>query len=374
MGKYWRKNGGIETHVRTLCKGLASQNIDIVNLVSSIDSTSSDFQIDAYRVVEAPTFGVYFSTSITPALVLKARQLHKEKPFDLIHFHFPDPMSHLASLVLPRSIPRIMGWHSDIIRQKKLLTLYRPWQYQEIMKSSAIVGATSAHLLHSLQIPKNYPESQKYVIPYGMSYDRFNLTPEISKSSENIKHEISKGRFTVFALGRHVEYKGFGVLLDAIKITNAQLILGGDGPLTSNLKEKANHLKISDRVHFAGRLTEEELPAYYHACDVFCLPSITPNEAFGLVQLEAMACSKPIICTQLHNGVNVANPHMQTGLTVEAKNPGELAIAIEKLQYDLILRERLGRQAFEHARNTYSIDAMSTAYLDLYTKILTTNK
>lgn len=370
FGKYWQKDGGIETHVKSLCKGLADNDIEVVNLVSSINAQSKDFQVDGYRVVEVPTYGIYFSTSICPAMAIAAWKLHREKPFDIVHLHFPDPMSHLASMALPSSIPRVMTWHSDIVKQKHLLKLYRPWQHRAIMKAAAIITPTEAHFSSSQQIPDHYPPELKKTIPFGMDYARFHLTPEIATRANNIRKHLGKSVFIVFALGRHVEYKGFNVLLDALALTDAHLILGGTGPLTEQLKKQANVLGISDRVSFTGRLTDSETVDYYYACDVFCLPSITQNEAFGLVQLEAMACEKPVISTQLNNGVNVLNPHNETGLTVEPGDPFNLANAIKQLKNNKKLRLSLGIRGKQRAHTLYSIHSMSQAHLDLYKSLI----
>jgi glycosyltransferase involved in cell wall biosynthesis len=370
FGKYWQKDGGIETHVRSLCSELAKNGFDVVNLVSSLDSKSSKFLFEGYNVVEAPTLGIYFSTSICPSMIAAAKKLQEEKPFELIHLHFPDPMSHLASMSLPASIPRIITWHSDIIKQKKLLQLYQPFQYRAISNAAAIVTATDAHFSSSQQIPKSFPQEKKWIIPYGMNYDRFELTPEISLRAKSIRKKLAGERFTVFSLGRHVEYKGFNVLLEALALTDAHLILGGEGPLTTLLKARTNALGITDRVSFTGRLTNDEAVDHYHACDIFCLPSITQNEAFGLVQLEAMSCEKPVICTNLNNGVNTVNPHMQTGLTVNANDPTELANAIKLLDYDRSLLRRLGENAKNRAHNHYSNKNNCKLHIDLYSKIL----
>lgn len=369
FGKYLRKDGGIETHVKSLCKGLADNGIDVVNLVSSIDDKGADFKFDGYRVVETPTMGIYFSTSICPKMLLAARRLHKEKPFDLIHLHFPDPMSHLASMALPTSIPRVITWHSDIVKQKTLLKLYRPWQQMAMGSAAAIIAPTNAHFSSSQQIPDAFPQEKRHVIPFGMNYDRFGLTPEVLSQANAIRHNLKKECFVVFALGRHVEYKGFSVLLHAIALTDAHLILGGDGPLSEGLKAKVQTLGIADRVSFTGRLTDAETVACYYACDVFCLPSITTNEAFGLVQLEAMACEKPVICTQLNNGVNVVNPHMLTGITVPPNNSIELADAINRLAQNPSLRTRLGKSAKIHVLEKYSQEAMSLSHINLYKSI-----
>lgn len=371
FGKYWRQDGGIETHVKTLCRGLAELGVEVVDLVSSMDKTASDFVVDSFRVVEAPTLGIHFSTSISPSMVAAARRLHKEKPVDVVHLHFPDPMSHLASMVLPKSIPRVISWHSDIVKQKQLLKLYRPWQYRQIMQAAAVIVPTAAHFSSSKQIPANYPLAKRHIIPYGLDYTQHTNTNAMAGTTEAIRQR-AQGRFVVFALGRHVGYKGFDVLLEALQHTDAYLVLGGDGPLRGELQAQAQQLGIADRVWFSGRLSAADMAACYQACDVFCLPSVTPNEAFGLVQLEAMACGKPVICTHLNNGVNAVNPHGITGLTVPAKDARALAQAINTLKIDPALREKLGQQARSHALRNYSMLVMSDLHIQLYQDLLNT--
>jgi len=369
FGKYWNVEGGIETHVKSLCKGLADDGVDIVNLVSSLNLKAFDFRVNGYRIVGVPTLGVHFSTSICPMMGLVSKKLHNEKSFDLIHLHFPDPMSHIASMVLPSNIPRVITWHSDIVRQKKLLRLYKALQSRAISDAKAIIAPTVSHFLSSNQVPRDYPETKKEIIPFGIDLERFSLTPQISMGAKNIKENLAKGRFLVFALGRHVEYKGFNVLLDAIALSQAHLILGGEGPLTEQLKARARLLGIKNRVTFTGRLSDKEAVLNYHACDVFCLPSITQNEAFGFVQLEAMACKKPVICTELNNGVNAINPHNITGLTVSPNNSIELYRAIQLISSDKSLKVKLGENAKKHVSQKYSLESMTANHMRLYNRI-----
>jgi glycosyltransferase involved in cell wall biosynthesis len=364
FGKYWRKDGGIETHVKSLCKGLAESNLEVVNLVSSIDNQSNQFEIDGYTVIESPTLGNIYSTSIAPAMIIDALSYHSKKPIDLIHLHFPDPMSHLASMALPAKIPRIITWHSDIIKQKHLLKLYRPFQLHAIKKAKAIIAPTQSHFTSSIQLPRDKSIDQN-VIPFGFDFTWLKLTPSIIETVRNIKSQ-AQGRFIVFALGRHVEYKGFSVLINAMKYTEAFLVLGGEGPLTPLLKKQVSYLGLEDRIHFTGQLSKNDNAAHFHACDVFCLPSISPNEAFGIVQLEAMSCGKPVICSQLHNGVNDINPHMKTGLTVPSFDHTLLADAINKLQNNYELRELLGSNAKHHAVQDFSISKMISQHIQLY--------
>ena len=370
LGKYWRKNGGIETHVKTLCKGLAAAGLDIVNLVSSIDSKSGRFQQDGYTVLEIPTFGIYCSTSIAPNMVFEARRLHQEKKIDIIHLHFPDPMSHLVSMALPSNIPRVITWHSDIVRQKISYKMYEPLQRGVVMKCNALVAGTESHFKSSLQIPSDFPEFKKHVIPYGIEFDWLFQRSDINSRIESFKAK-AEGRFMIFALGRHVEYKGFSILIEAMQKVDAFLILGGEGPLTSKLKDQANRLDLGQKLYFAGKMVNDDISACYNACDAFCLPSITPNEAFGIVQIEAMACSKPVICTELNNGVNEVNSHNVTGLTVPPGNVDSLVSAIQQLASSRQLCQRLGESGRQRAFNVFSAKSMCSSHEVLYHQCLT---
>jgi glycosyltransferase involved in cell wall biosynthesis len=370
LGRFWQLIGGVQMHAQALCQALATQGVEVVNLVAAPNLQSTDQIFNGYRVVEAACFGVYFSTAISPAMALRAMQLHKQQSFDLVHLHFPDPMSHFVSMCMPANIPRVITWHSDIVKQKNLLKLYRPFQRREIMRAKAVIAPTAAHYTSSLQIPADYPLERRHVIPFGINYESLRLTPQISERAAKIRSQ-SQGRMLVFTLGRHVSYKGLHVLIAAMQHTNAYLMVGGDGPLTIELRQQVYAMGLVNQVQFIGRVSDQDLPAYYHACDVFCLPSVTTAEAFGLVQLEAMACGKPVVCTQLNNGVNAVNPHGVTGLTVPTNDPLALAHAIDTLS-DVNLRTQLGQQAQTHALDNYSLQAMGEQHVRLYQALLNT--
>ena len=372
FGRFWNAQyGGIERHVSLLGHGLAAQGVEVVNLVAASGRTWSDESQGLYRLVQAPSFGEAHSMALSPALVFKALALHREKPFDIFHLHFPDPLSHLTSMLLPANVRRVITWHSDIIRQKRLLALYKPFQSRIVRQADALVAATQAHFDSSTQIPADVPALRRHVIPYGLDYAPLELNARTAALRDELRHRAG-GRGLVFALGRHVYYKGFDVLIDALKHTDAFLILGGDGPLRPQLEQQAADLGFSDRICFAGRIPEQDLGAYFHACDVFCLPSVEQSEAFGLVQLEAMACGKPVVCTQLNNGVNVVNVAGETGFAVPVRDALALGKCLARLLGDPVLRQRLGDQALEHTEK-YSVPSMTASHLRLYQDLLSTN-
>ncbi len=373
------QNGGIERHMQLLCGGLTALDVDVTYLVAGDSLRSKDSNIStatgSYRMVEAATFGTYFSTAASPMQILKALVMHRKEPFDVVHLHLPNPIAHLASLLLPASIKRVITWHSDIVRQKRLLALYLPFLRRVTLRADALVAATPAHYTSSTQIPVNLPAVKRHVIPYGRDFSDLALTPTTAELCASLKVKatsVSTSGHIIFALGRHVYYKGFDVLIEAIQHVDAHLILGGDGPLKAELQQQAERLGISHKVTFTGSIPEADLAAYFNACDLFCLPSVEQSEAFGLVQLEAMACGKPVVCTQLNNGVNVVNQAGVTGLAVPVRNATALAEALNTLLNDDALRSKLGQQAKAHAVSGYSLTAMSNSHVALYHMLLST--
>jgi rhamnosyl/mannosyltransferase len=244
-----------------------------------------------------------------------------------------------------------------------------------VASADAVIAATPAHFSATTQIPTDYPASKRHVIPYGRDFSDLTLTQHTTELCAALKVKakaISASGQIIFALGRHVYYKGFDVLIEAMQHIDAQLILGGDGPLKTELQQQAARLGISHKVTFTGSILENKLSAYFHACDVFCLPSVEQSEAFGLVQLEAMACGKPVVCTQLNNGVNVVNQSGVTGLAVPVRDATALAGALNTLLNDDALRSKLGEQAKTHAISGYSLTAMSNSHAALYHMLVST--
>lgn len=357
--------GGMQTHAVNLMRSLAGE-VEFTHAVTSRDSKGGRFTFPpGITVSRAPSWNVDGSLAVSPQLVREYRSLHYSRPFDLIHLHFPDPMAHLASMALPAKIPRIVTWHADITRHKLLLPFYRPWLAKSLDSAAAIVVPTPAHVASSkiLNSPKYRAKTQ--VIPFGFDLGAFAAPhPAVEGLKRKYPGQI------LFALGRHVAYKGFDVLIRALQELppSVRLILGGEGPLTPDLRGLAAVLGLESRVHFPGFVPEAELPSFYQACDVFCLPSVTPAEAFGIVQVEAMAAGKPVVCSRLGNGVDYVNQHEVTGLTVPPNDPAALAQAIHRLLADPALREKYGRQARVRALREFALEGMRGKTFALYRK------
>jgi glycosyltransferase involved in cell wall biosynthesis len=262
------QNGGIERHMQLLCEGLTALDVDVTYLVAGDTLKSKENMIKTksgrYNLVETATFGTYFSTAASPMQIIKALMMHRKQPFDVVHMHLPNPMAHLASILLPKDVKRVITWHSDIIKQKRLLAMYLPFLRRFVASADAVIAATPAHFSSSTQIPADYPLAKRHVIPYGRDFSDLALTPATNALFDALRaqaKQVSTSGRIIFALGRHVYYKGFDVLIAAMQHVDAQLIIGGDGPLKTELQQQAHGLGIGQKVTFTGSIPEAELAA-----------------------------------------------------------------------------------------------------------------
>jgi rhamnosyl/mannosyltransferase len=202
------------------------------------------------------------------------------------------------------------------------------------------------------------------VIPLGLRVEPYDAPDQAA--IERIRKNF--GPRIVLAAGRHVYYKGFEYLIAAMQRVDAKALIAGDGPLRGKLQALAAQLGVQNRVVFLGEV--EDLIPYYHAADVFALPSIARSEAFGIVQLEAMACGRPVVNTLLDSEVPFVSIGGVTGLTVAPENAEELAGAIRLLMDSPALRTQYGREGRVRVEAQFSAEAMIRRTLEIYEQIL----
>ena len=174
----------------------------------------------------------------------------------------------------------------------------------------------------------------------------------------------------MLGVGRLIYYKGFENLVRAMADVRATALIAGDGPLGGALAAEAARLGVADRVVLMGRVNDADLKACYHACDVFALPSVERSEAFGIVQLEAMACGKPVVNTRLDSAVPHVSLDGLTGLTVAPGDPAALAAALNALLDDPARRAAMGAAARRRVREEFSAELMARRTLEVYREVV----
>jgi glycosyltransferase involved in cell wall biosynthesis len=359
IGKFYPPEyaGGLESVVVTLNAELVRRGIPVTYVVSRVRGAGQVEEVDGVRVVRAASLGTLLSQPVSPGLLAAVRR----EPGDVVHLHHPNPLGDLVALA-DRRRPLVITQHSDVVRQRALWTLYGPLVRRAIARARFVAIGSSQLLATSRELPGF--EKKVRVIPFGIDPARFDATAAVSARAEALRAAWG-GEPVVLAVGRLVSYKGFDILIRAMDGVEARLVLVGTGPEEARLRSLAGR-----RVTFAGRVSDEELIAYYHAADVFCLPSVTIAEAFGVVLLEAMACTKPLVTTALPTGVSAVNRDGVTGLVVPPRDVGALREALVSLLASPARRRELGAGARRILEREYTAALMGERYEALYREAL----
>ncbi|WP_411683432.1 glycosyltransferase [Aeromonas caviae] len=320
--------GGIETVVYDMSTVLKQEGYDVDVLCVSDNNSSSEEIVDNVKIYRCASFLHLASTYLSVEFIKVWWKIRSN--YDVIHFHLPNPLALLAFFLFkPRKNCKvIVHWHSDIVKQKILKIPFIPLQNHLLTRCYKII-ATSENYAKASRDLVYYLDKVK-VIPIGIDGGKMEASPE---AIDIIKKRFM-GKFIIFSLGRHVYYKGFEYLIEAAKYLDDRyvVLLGGQGELTEDLQRKIYKHNLAERVKLLGKISAQELPAYFNAADVFCLPSVERSEAYGVVQLEAMACGTPVVCTDINgSGVSWVNKHQVTGLVVPVKNAKELAASFSYL-------------------------------------------
>jgi glycosyltransferase involved in cell wall biosynthesis len=360
VGKFYPPHmGGMETHLQALC-GELQKSVDLQVIVASDDHSAAQDTLKGVSVNRVPTRLTLASTPLCPGMIAKIRACQSE----IVHLHFPNPMAVLAYLASGHRGRLVVTYHSDMVRQKFLGPLFEPLLHLALRRSSAIIVTSPNYLSTSSVLARH--RDRCAVIPLGIPLEEFGRDQAASVAQVREKY----GERIIVSVGRLVYYKGFEHLIRAMTKVQGKLLIVGEGPLRNKLSTLAAELAIADRVVFMGKIDHQLLVSCYHAAKVFAMPSILRSEAFGLVQVEAMAAGLPVVNTQLDSGVPYVSLHQQTGLTVPPRNPDALAAAINKLLDDGELRLSFGRAARLRAEQEFSVEVMAARTFSLYDQIM----
>jgi len=311
-------------------------------------------------VARLSTLITAFSTSISPGMVSRIRN----SGAGLVHIHLPNPAAVLAYLASGHRGPLVVTYHSDTVKQKVLGRMFEPFLNAALRKSAAII-ATSPNYLATSPVLQAFRD-RCHVIPYGIDTAQFEqCSPDAVRS---VRERL--GDRLVISVGRLVYYKGFDVLIRAMADVRGKLVIVGEGPLRSELQSLAARLGVTDKVVFAGEINNAGVMPYYHAADLFALASVARSEAFGIVQIEAMAAGLPVVNTSLDSGVPFVSLAGESGLTVPPGDAPALAAAINRLLDDQSLRQSLGQAGVRRARREFSLDTMLRRTLSLYEGVI----
>lgn len=348
--------GGVEQHIHEVVGAL--EGVEFTVLTSSRHRRQVIDYDRGVRIIRAPELFRPVSTPVTPSWVRHLRNT----PADVIHAHMPNPFGELCILAAHAPAPLVATYHADIIGRRALMPFFAPFQQRFLKKARRIV-VTNPRVVDRSKVLGPH-RAKAVVIPFGVDAAYWSERPYGAAALS----EAYPGKIILF-LGRLAYYKGLDVLLHAMRGVDATCLIVGEGPMKASLQQLAKDLGLPGRVVFVGSVEDEKRRDYFHAADLFVLPSTSSAEGFGISMLQAMACGTPAISTELGTGTSWVNLNDTTGLVVPPRDPSALAAAINGLLADPARLEAMGHQAAERVQSTFSRACMLESLSSLYASV-----
>ena len=367
LGKFYPIRGGVEKVMWNLTAGLSAQGVHCDMLCAKFRSDPPENPVIVMnphgRVICVPALTKKASTMIAPEMISYLRR-HKDE-YDLVHIHHPDPMAALALRTSGFKGKVVVHWHSDILSRHLLMEQYRPLQEWMLRRADRIVGTTPVYTASSPHLAAF--QEKTVTIPIGIK----PLHPDPEKV--RAYRDLHPGKKIILSIGRLVPYKGYPFLVDAAALLPDEylVIIGGTGPQHSSLEEQIRKRGIEGKVILPGYVTDEDLPTLFGACDVFALSSCMKTEAFGIVQLEAFSCGKPVVAPEIpESGVSWVNAHGRSGLNVPVGDPEALSEALQRVCADPQQYARFSAGAKERFQDVFTLEKMIQKTIQLYESLL----
>ena len=314
--------------------------------------------VDGVEVLRCSSFAKVQSQSLSTSFGRELRQLMDDFDPDVVVFHYPNPLEahYLLSYIhshrgWERRHKLVLYWHLDIVKQKLLGKLFH-FQTLELLHLASQVVATSPNYIEGSRYLSRF-RAKCRVIPNCISANRMAITDSIRVRADELRRQYGEDKILCFGVGRHIPYKGFTYLVEASRYLDDRfvILIGGKGELTESLTAQAAG---DGKVHFLGRISDEELIACDLACDIFCFPSVTKNEAFGIALAEGMSFGKPAVTFTIPgSGVNYVNLDGVTGLECPNADSRAYAAALTRLADDAQLRRQYGEAAAQRVQELF---------------------
>lgn len=353
--------GGIEQVINQIARGASRLGVSTDVLSLTPQRAPRTITMDGYQAHRARMDLQLASTGFSVSGFWRFVELAKAA--DLIHYHFPWPFMDLVHFAARVKRPTVVTYHSDIIRQKNLLRLYRPLMWRFLGDVDHIV-ATSPNYLATSDVLARYRDKTS-VIPIGL--DRATY-PAASVTRLSYWRDRLGCRFFLF-VGVIRYYKGLHILIEAARGSDYPIVIVGAGPIEAELRQQAARYGLRN-VHFLGHLSDEDKVALLTLCHCVLFPSHLRSEAFGVSLLEGAMYGKPMISSEIGTGTSFINIADETGLVVPPADPVALRQAMDHLWEHPVQAAEMGRRAQARYSQFFTADRMVRAYVDLYRDLL----
>jgi len=349
----------MENYLEQVC-GAMVDDVDLRVLVANDQHRRTNELVEGVPVNRLATYGTLARTPLVPSFF---SELNNPKP-DIFHLHHPNPVPTLA-LLLEMDVRRsklVISYQAEITHQKFLNKFFEPLLHFVCERASAIIASSPNMIEHSKFLAAH--REKCHVIPLPISAADWDRGTNI-KNAATLRAEAK--RPVVLSVGRLVYYKGFEYLIAAMAKVNADLWIVGEGPQRAHLEQCIRDAGVQDKVKLLGKV--DRVQDYYAAADIFALASINEAEAYGIVQMEAMASRLPVVNTSLPSGVPYVSRSNESGLTVPPRDIDALASAINSLLGNESMRCEFGEAARRRVETEFDIQRVKERTLELYYRV-----
>ena len=357
-------HGGIESFIDTLCKADSKLGVKNTVLVLHPKPQKQPVEMDGYSVHQAKQNFFLASTGFSVSAFSKFKKLLNEA--DIIHYHFPNPFGDMLHLAYRPRMPSLVTYHSDIIKQKNLLHIYRPLKQWFLNSVDHIVSTSPNYFVTS----KNMQRYASKVSVINIGLDAKNYETVDSERLNYWQRRFPKPFFLFLGAMRY--YKGLHIALEAVAGTEIQIAIAGINGIEKDLRAQAAALKLKN-IDFIGFVNDEDKLALLHQCYGFIFPSHLRSEAFGISLLEAAMVGKPMISCEIGTGTSFVNLANETGLVVNPGSPSELREAMQFFLDNPDVADNMGKKAKKRSSELFTADQQAKSYYDLYQQLITSN-
>jgi glycosyltransferase involved in cell wall biosynthesis len=355
--------GGLEEVIRQICLAAGEHGV-----TSRVFTLSDEPYPHTLPRVEADVIRVRKTFEIAScgfALTGMRRFAREVEWADIVHYHYPWPFSDMMYLTVGRQRPAILTYHSDIVRQQFLLSVYRPLMSRYLNAMDMIV-ATSPNYFATSEVLCEYADKVE-VIPIGLDEPSYPAIDERNRDLAAARLKYGEGFFLFVGVLRY--YKGLHILLDAMQGADYNVVIVGSGPVEQALRQQARRLGLAN-VIFAGFVPDREKMALFQLSRAVVFPSYLRSEAFGVTLLEGAMSARPLISAEVGSGTSHVNIHRETGLVVPPGNSRALREAMDELHRDRATAQAMGQRARQRYEALFTGRRMGARYADAYRRIL----
>ena len=353
--------GGIERHIALMCRH-QREWAEVEVLVCARGTRTRRETVNGIPLTLAGEWGRFQGAPAAPTYPWLLRCARA----DVLVIHMPNPTTEIGCLLARPGGVWVARYHSDVVRQASAMKVYG-WVQRQFLRQTDIILPTSSQYVETSPMLKPL-ETKCRVVPLGVPIEEF------AAPDESVVRDLREryGGHFVFFSGIHRYYKGLEWLVRAAPQIQSRVVIGGDGPERARCEALAREL--GTQIVFTGALSQPDLVAHLHACELLAFPSVERSEAFGLSVIEAHACGKPVVATRLGTGVEYANLDGVTGLNVPPRDSLALADAVNRLLADDALRVRLGAQARARVAAEFTDAQVARKEYDLYCEAVALRK